>query len=47
MTAWYARLTKAIFPWIPSSVKMLVFSTFDSAAPSLSYLPVPPAKFQG
>ncbi|ROV98638.1 hypothetical protein VSDG_04341 [Cytospora chrysosperma] len=45
MTAWYARVTKLIFPWIPSSLKMMVFSIFDGAAPNLSYLPVPPAKF--
>lgn len=46
MTAWYARLVKWLFPWVPSSLKMQVFSTFDSAAPRLTYLPVPPAKFE-
>lgn len=46
-TAWYAPIVKVIFPWIPSSIKMQVFSIFDAAAPKLDFLPVPEAKFQG
>lgn len=45
--AWYARLVQWVFPWVPSRIKMKVFSIFDSAAPKLDFLPVPDAKFQG
>lgn len=45
-TAWYAPIVKAIFPWIPSSMKMQVFGLFDAAAPKLDFLPVPEAKYQ-
>lgn len=47
MTAWYARLMQWVFPFIPASLKMRVFSIFDSAAPTLGFLPVPVAKFEG
>lgn len=46
-TAWYANLVKMVFPWIPSSLKMRVFSIFDGAAPKMDFLPVPTAKFDG
>ncbi|KAK7739199.1 hypothetical protein SLS53_005836 [Cytospora paraplurivora] len=46
-TAWYATVFKWIFPWIPSSIKMKVFSNFDAAAPSIKYLTIPEAKFEG
>lgn len=45
--AWYARLVQWVFPWIPSGLKMKVFSIFDSAAPKLDFLPVPQARFRG
>lgn len=46
-TAWYAPLMKLLFPWIPTSLKMQIFGTFDAAAPKLDFLPVPDAQFQG
>lgn len=47
MSSWYAKALQWIFPLVPSSLKMRVFSTFDSAAPKLDFLPVPEAKFEG
>ncbi|KUI74316.1 Zeaxanthin epoxidase, chloroplastic [Cytospora mali] len=47
MTSWYSGLMKWVYPWIPSSAKMMVFALFDSAAPKLDFLPVPVAKFEG
>ncbi|KAH6648814.1 hypothetical protein BKA67DRAFT_522854 [Truncatella angustata] len=41
MSKWYSRLVKLIFPWIPSAIKMRIFSTFDSGAPVLDFLPMP------
>ncbi|KAF7938022.1 hypothetical protein BELL_0011g00290 [Botrytis elliptica] len=41
MSRWYSKLFQFIFPWIPSTVKMRVFSRFDSSAPILDFLPVP------
>lgn len=44
--SWYARIFQWIFPWIPSSMKVKVFSSFDSAAPKFDFLPVPEAKIK-
>ncbi|KAI0140827.1 hypothetical protein BJ166DRAFT_542416 [Pestalotiopsis sp. NC0098] len=41
MSKWYAKLIKFLFPLVPSSVKMRVFSTFDGGAPVLDFLPLP------
>lgn len=45
--AWYASIVRATFAWIPSSLKMKVFSIFDGGAPKLDFLPVPEARFPG
>ncbi|KAF7518896.1 hypothetical protein G7054_g13302 [Neopestalotiopsis clavispora] len=41
MSKWYAKLIQLVFPLIPSSIKMRIFSTFDSGAPVLDFLPLP------
>jgi 2-polyprenyl-6-methoxyphenol hydroxylase-like FAD-dependent oxidoreductase len=41
MSRWYSPLVRLIFPWIPSAVKMRVFSGFDRSAPVLGFLPAP------
>lgn len=41
MNKWYSKIIKFIFPMIPSSIKMRIFSTFDSGAPVLDFLPIP------
>lgn len=43
MSKWYSKIIKFIFPLIPSTLKMRVFSGFDSSAPVLNFLPVPSA----
>ncbi|KAK9786760.1 hypothetical protein SCARD494_11064 [Seiridium cardinale] len=43
MSKWYSNIIKFIFPLIPSTIKMRVFSGFDSSAPVLDFLPVPAA----
>lgn len=36
---WYSWIMGLIYPWIPSVMKMQVFSLFDSSAPVLNFLP--------
>lgn len=43
MSKWYSGILKMVFPWVPSSLKMRVFSHFDSSAPVLDFLPIPVA----
>ncbi|ORY59268.1 uncharacterized protein BCR38DRAFT_351835 [Pseudomassariella vexata] len=40
MSGWWTKMMKRVFPWIPASVKMRVFSWFDGSAPKLNFLPV-------
>ncbi|PQE30540.1 FAD binding domain-containing protein [Rutstroemia sp. NJR-2017a WRK4] len=41
MSRWYSKLFQVIFPWISSTLKMRIFSSFDSSAPILDFLPIP------